>query len=121
MTTQAISTITTIPAQAIDPGIMYLPQRKFGHVVCFLELEINRTREAEVVADILDGQHIDIVKVIAVDLANGTSWDATREIADEIFNHLIRTGSNVQPHLIDFLEANIAYSELAPYLRHLAA
>ena len=81
----------------------------------------SRMRRAELVADILDAQHEDVVRVLAVDIQTGTSWDATREIADDVFNHLIQTGSNVQPWLVDFLEANISANELAPYMRRLAA
>jgi len=109
-----------IPAIAINPEPLFIPflDRKKNYTP---EMETSRMRRAELVADILDAQHEDVVRVIAVDVESGTSWDATREIADEVFNHLVRTGSNVPAWLIDFLEANISYNELTPYLRHLAA
>lgn len=119
-TTILSAAIPAAPA-SIDTGIMYIPFLKFGHIRYVPEREIGRLREGELVADMLDAQITDVVRVLAVDLIHCTSWDATRDIADSIFNHLIRTGSNIPPYLIDFLEANISMNELAPYLRKLAA
>ena len=121
MTTQATNTISMIPLLALQPEPLFIPFLKFGKISYCPELEPSRMRRAELVSDILDAQHEDVVRVIAVDVENGTSWDATREIADDVFNHLIRTGSNIQPWLVDFLDANIAMNELAPHLRQLAA
>lgn len=121
MTTQAISIPSMIPAQMSAPEILYIPQVRFGKVIHIPELEIGRLREGELVSDMLDGQITDVVRILAIDLVHCTSWDATRDIADAVFNHLIRTGSNVPAWLVDFLEANIAMNELAPYLRRLAA
>lgn len=114
-----IPSVVTPPAPAsTDADIIYIPQVKFGKVGYFPEIEIGRTREGELVSDILDDQITDIVRVLAIDLANGTSWDATRDIADLVFNSLIRSGSNVPEFLVDFLSDNIAMNELAPYLRN---
>lgn len=122
MTTQALPIPSMIRPETIATAeIMYLPIKKFGKIPYFGEIEMTRSREGELVADMLDAQHTDVVRILAVDLAHCTSWDATQDIADAIFNHLIRTGSNVPEWLIDFLEANISSNELAPYLRRLAA
>lgn len=121
MTTQAISIPSMIPAQAIAPEILYIPLIRFGKVTHIPEIEIGRLREGELIADMLDAQITDVARVLAIDIVHSTSWDATRDIADAIFNHLIRSGSNVPEWLVDFLEANIGMNELAPYLRQLAA
>lgn len=121
MTTQAISTITMIPGLSLQPEPLFIPFLKFGKITYCPELEPSRMRRAELVSDILDAQHEDVVRVLAVDIESGTSWDATREIADDVFNHLIHTGSNVPEWLEEFLEANIDMNELAPHLRQLAA
>ncbi len=121
MTTQAIVIPSMIPAQAIAPEILYLPLVTFGRVVHTTEREISRLREGELIADMLDAELTDVVRVIAIDIVHCTSWDATRDIADAIFNHIIHTNSNIPAWLISFLEDNISMNELAPYLRHLAA
>ena len=121
MTTQAIVTPSMIPAPVAQPDILYIPQLLFGKILYFPEMEVGRTREAELVADMLDAQIVDVVKIIAIDEASGDCWNATTEIASAIFTHLIRTGSNIPEWLVDFLEANIPMSELAPYLNQLAA
>ncbi len=121
MTTQAISIPAAIPTPAPTPEILYIPLIRFGKVTHIPEIEVGRLREGELIADMLDAQIIDVARILAIDLVHCTSWDATRDIADAVFNHLIQTGSNVPEWLVDFLEANIAMSELAPYLRQLAA
>jgi hypothetical protein len=120
MATQINVIPSMIPALSIQPEPLFIPflDRRKNYTP---ELETSRMRRAELVSDILDAQHEDVVRVLAVDVQTGTAWDATREIADDVFNELIRTGSNVQPWLVDFLEANISANELAPYLRRLAA
>ena len=120
MATQIGTIVSTIRGMSLQPEPLFIPflDRKKNYTP---EMETSRMRREELVADILDGQHSDVVRVLAVDVESGTSWDATREIADDVFNHIIRTGSNVQPWFLDFLEANINMNELAPYLRRLAA
>lgn len=122
MNTQAIGFSSTLSVPATPPeAVLYIPFVTFGHVIHTTEREISRLREGELIADMLDAQLTDVVRVIAIDVVHCTSWDATRDIADSIFNHLIRNGSNVPEWLVSFLEDNIAMSELAPYLRRLAA
>lgn len=111
-----------IPAMSIDAGaVLYIPLVRFGHAMHTTERELGRLREGELIADMLDAELTDVARVIAVDLIHCTSWDATADIADAIFNHIIRTGSAIPAWLVDFLESNITTSELAPYLRRLAA
>lgn len=121
MTTQAISIPSMIPAQSPEPEVMYIPQKKYGKISYFMEIEQGRTREAELVADIIDGEILDISRILAVDLENGSSWDATKDIMDAVFCSLIRSGSNIPAWLISSLEDHIPMNELAPYLRRLAA
>ena len=75
-------------------------------------------RGGELVADILTGEHLDeVVFAHAYDLGAGICWDATREIADDVFNSVLKAGEGIPDHLVAFLEANIDMSELAPHLR----
>jgi len=122
MTTQAISTIiipSMIPTCVIETDtVEFIPYIRMGKVTYTPEREVGRNREGEIVADILDGQLTDVVRVIAFDEKDGTCYNATRDIADQVFNALIRSGSNVPEYLADFLHENIADREIAPYLRN---
>lgn len=50
----------------------------------FPEMNTGDTTRATIVADIASAQHEDIKRIIAVDLANGKCWDASREIALDV-------------------------------------
>jgi len=112
-----------IPASAVKIEPIFIPVLRFGHEDYVPEINMARTRRGEVVADILSGEfRHDVIQILAVDLAGRESWDATQEIADDVFNSLIREGEGVPEHLVSFLEDWISMNELAPFLkRRLAA
>jgi hypothetical protein len=109
---------TIVPTQ---PDVVYVPYlrdplKKAASYVP--ELDSSRMRRGELVADILAGEHHHgVAYVHAYDIAAGTSWDATREIADDVFNAVIKAGEGPPEHLVGFLEDHIAMTELAPLLR----
>lgn len=124
MTTQAILIPTTlappsmIRASVIETDtVMYFVELNFGKTPYFPERNSAHTVWDMVIADMLDAELTDVKRIIAVDLENKGSWDATREAADEIFTRLVRSGSNIPEWLVDFLHEHIADREIAPYLR----
>jgi hypothetical protein len=87
--------MTQIARTTIRPAtpapVHYFPEvhSGFDGELYFPELGVGDTTFATIVADIASAQHEDIVRVIAVDLANGRSWDASKEIAKEVLHQVI--------------------------------
>ena len=98
---------TTIPP-AVAPSVFYIPEvftRDGGPY--FPELNASDTTKATIVADIASAQHEDIVRVIAVDVANGKSWDASKEIAYEVLQTVISEHGEVPRWCLEFLHEHL--------------
>src|SRR5215204_7618825 len=53
---------------------------------------------------LMDGQYNDPVRIVCFNTAQGTSRDATLEIAQEIQERVSRKGEEISPGLRDFIE-----------------
>lgn len=84
----------------------------------FPERDTSDLTRAETVKDIRTGQYEDVSRVIAVDLADGRAWDATRDIARDILNEL---DEPPLPFLQDFLECALGVGVVASVLREMEA
>lgn len=109
MAPQADSTITTIAPDrpTATPAIIYLPEINLRGGNIFPELRTGDTTKATLVADIASAQHDEVRRVIAVDVANGTSWDASKEIAGLVLDAILVDYSRVPAWCIDFLEEHL--------------
>lgn len=107
--TQANSALTTIPASrpTATPAIIYIPEIHLRGGNIFPELRTGDTSKAAIVADICSAQHDEVRRVIAVDLASGTSWDASKEIAGLVLDAILVDYSKVPAWCIDFLEEHL--------------
>ena len=56
------------------------------------------------IRDLMDGQYNNPVRIVCFNTAQGTSRDATLEIAQEIQDRVSRKGEEISPGLRDFIE-----------------
>jgi hypothetical protein len=56
------------------------------------------------IRDLMDGQYNNPARIVCFNTAQGTSRDATLEIAQEIQNRVSRKGEEISPGLRDFIE-----------------
>jgi hypothetical protein len=105
---QAIQTATTIPSAPPAPSILYIPEihNRRGEVY-FPELRTYDTSKHQIVADIASAQHDDVRRVIAVDVASGSSWDASKEIAGLVLDVVLQDEGRVPRWCVDFLEEHL--------------
>lgn len=100
----------TIPSgvSTVTPAVIYIPEihNRRGQVF-FPDLRKGDTAKATIVADIASAQHEDVRRVIAVDLAAGTSWDASKEIAGLVLDSVLAEDGRVPVWCLDFLEEHL--------------
>lgn len=106
MAIQAASTLAPIRPPVVEP-VRYFPEaynftrgpysgiRSLSGTY-FPELRTGDYTKATIVADIASAQHEDIKRVIAVDLASGKCWDASKEIAWDVLE-IFRTDRDEIP------------------------
>lgn len=107
---QAIQSTTTIPSATrptATPAVIYLPEVYSIGGNYFPELRTGDTTKATLVADIASAQHDDVTRVIAIDPASGTSWDASKEIAQAVLDVILVDYSRVPAWCEDFLERHL--------------
>lgn len=125
MAIQAGLALTTIRGRSQAPQperIIYIPEVHSGFGVdpldeyrtqnYFPELKMSDTTKATIVADIASAQHEDIRRVIAIDLANGKSWDASKEIAQEVLEILVSEDGHVENWARGFLEEHLGVAHV---------
>lgn len=125
MAPQASSALTMIRPVSV-PAVIYIPEVHSGFngdQSYFPELKRSDTSKAAIVADIASAQHEELRRVIAVDLANGTCWDASSEIAADVLEALRQDYDEVPRWARGFLEDHlgIAHVNLAEREWHEAA
>lgn len=109
--TQANAVPTTIlrPPAHFAPAVFYIPEihhnSRGGNY--FPELNLHDTTKATIVANIASAEHEDVSRVIAFDVAAGTSWDASKEIASLVLDQVIAEYGKVPAWCVDFLEENL--------------
>jgi hypothetical protein len=104
---QAIQSTTTPTRPTATPAVIYLPEVYSVGGNYFPELRTGDTTKATLVADIASSQHDDVMRVIAVDPASGTSWDASKEIAQAVLDVILVDYSRVPAWCEDFLERHL--------------
>lgn len=95
---------------AIALAVQYLPEihsAKYG--TYFPELRTGDTSKATIVADIASAQHEDIRRVIAFDLDAGTSWDASKEIAQAVLDAVLGERYGVPDWCKEFLHEHLGW------------
>lgn len=92
----AAKSILYIPQLADHPGKTYIPELSHGD-----------TTLHTIVADIAGAQHDDVVRVLAVDLAAGTSWDASKEVAAHVLDIVLTEHGHVPAWCIDFCQEHL--------------
>lgn len=123
MTTQASYIYTSIPsvavkhkadaeaAKAAEKATIYLPMIQDGPrsagKTYLPELRNGDMTLHTIVADIASAQHDDVVKVIAIDLASGTSRDASKEVAHLVLDAVLEEEHHVPDWCRDFLEEHL--------------
>lgn len=112
MTTQAIF-YTSIPSVAVKMAtpnpVLYIPQlADHGPGKTYIpELSHGDTSLHTIVADIAGAQHDDVVRVLAVDLAAGTSWDASKQVAEHVLDIVLTEHGHAPKWCIDFLHEHL--------------
>lgn len=106
MLTQAIST----SAIQLNTTIRPFPTAHYFVVIAdptgdyIPESSISELCRDCVISDIAGGQHRNVRRVIAADLATGKTWDASKEVAREVLNQCIDIDGEIGDWCIDFLE-----------------
>ena len=95
------------PVDAPAEAIVYLPEIHSRGGSYFPELHTGDTSKATIVADIASAQHDDVRRVVAFDLIAGTSWDASKEIAQAVLDAILTDYARVPAWCIDFLEEHL--------------
>lgn len=98
--------LITIPARP-TPAVIYLPEVHSKGGNYFPELRTGDTSKHTIVADIASAQHDSVTRVIAIDIASGTSWDASKEIAQAVLDVILEDYSRVPAWCVDFLEEHL--------------
>lgn len=118
MTTQAIF-YTSIPSVAVKAAadakaaaaVIYLPQIQDGPrsegKTYIPELRRSDMTLHAIVADIASDQHDNVVSVLAVDLASGTSRDASKEVAHLVLDVCLEDEYHIPDWCRDFLEEHL--------------
>ena len=75
---------------------------RFG--MAFAETDINRANYKTAVADLMDGQHDDPLRVIMFNPANNRSEDVSHAVAQEIRRRFDLKGDDIPAELEDFLD-----------------
>lgn len=113
MASQAANTPTLIRAAASTAAVIYIPEiHSAKHGRYFPELGTGDTARDTIVADIASNQRDDIARVIAIDLANGKSWDASTEIADLVLDIVLAEHGGVPAWCEDFLEMHLGVTRV---------
>lgn len=104
-----VSTTTILPTvrPIATPAVIYLPEIHSVGGNYFPELRTGDTSKATIVADIASAQHDDVTRIIAIDPASGTSWDASVEIARAVLDVILLDYSRVPAWCEDFLERHL--------------
>ena len=87
--------LSTIPSKATATGILYLPEIHSRSGSYFPDIRRSDMTKAAVVSDIVSSQHDDVIRVIAIDIVNGKSWDASQEIAQAVLDDILNDYSTV--------------------------
>lgn len=110
---------TSIPSVAVKvaamaaaaKSIMYIPQLQDGprHAgkTYIPEMRTGDTTLHTIVADIAGDQHDDVIRVIAIDINSGSSWDASKEVAQHVLDIVLTEHSRVPEWCIDFLQEHL--------------
>jgi hypothetical protein len=106
---QATHTASILPEPAAVATQIYVPQqdscpRREGKTY-IPEIPFGRLGKAEVIADIASAEHEEVV--IGVDLSAGTSWDASKEIAQAVLELVLRDDDRTPAWCIDFLREQL--------------
>lgn len=131
MTTQAIF-YTSIPSVAVKAkkeaqdaaAILYIPQIQDGPRSAgkfyVPELRNGDMSLHTIVADIASAQHDDVIRVIAIDLASGTSRDASKEVAHLVLDAVLEDEYHVPDWCRDFLEEHLGVNYIRSAEREVA-
>lgn len=114
---------TTIPSATAapeSPAVLYFPEIRWrpGSVPFFPERDTNDTAKAKLVDDMISGEFDGVVRVYAMNIGAGSSWDASKEIAHAICDAL-PSGEPIPEHLMDFLENTLGCGQVAQIGREL--
>jgi hypothetical protein len=95
----------SITPQSPDERDVYLVFDDFGEQLgrAWPEADEHRTDRATVIADLLDGQYSDPIRVVAFNTSQGWSRDASHELADIIAQECWDVGFDVPPFLEQFI------------------
>lgn len=89
----------------IDDLSTYLVLEDFGpHGRAWRETDVNQTDLETVIADLLDGQYCDPVRIVGFNTAEGWSLDVSEDVAEEIRYRCDRQGIDVPTHLEAFMD-----------------
>lgn len=115
MTTQA-TFYTSIPSVAVKAAAaakavantLYIPQISEGHGKTYIpELRGNDTSLHSIVSDIAGAQHDNVSRVIAFDLGAGTSWDASKQVAEHVLDIVLTEHGRAPEWCIGFLHEHL--------------
>lgn len=108
MPASAFASIASIRVTA-PPPVIYIPEVHsfMDGQRYFPELRKGDCTKATIVADIAGAHHEDIKRIIAVDIANGKCWDASKEIAEDVLAALRVDHEEIPCWIRDFLEEHL--------------
>jgi hypothetical protein len=110
----------SISPSSPDDRDVYLVLDDFGQRIgrSWREMDEERTDRATVIADLIDGQYSDPIRIVAFNTAERWSRDVSEEIAELIATDCQRDGFDIPPSLERFVERQgVQVAQLALPLR----
>jgi hypothetical protein len=107
----------SIVPDGVDQNI-YLVVDDFGrHGRCYRETDVERADLETVIADLLDGQYNNPIRVIGFNTAEGWSQDVSADVADELRRRCDLQVRDLPSSIVDFVERHAGYVDRQLALR----
>ncbi len=98
----------SIVAQGFDADV-YVVLDDFGHIGrAYREVDENEADRGTVIRNLVGGQYSNPVRIVCFNTAQGTSRDATAEIAREIKERAEREGDELSLGLQEFIDYELS-------------
>lgn len=110
----ATHSTTLIRAAQNTAAIIYIPEifRPDDGWTGTPEMARSDQTKAMIVADLASAQHEYVSRVIAIDLASGKCWDASKEIAQAVLDITAAECSSTPSWCVEFLEMHLGINKV---------
>jgi hypothetical protein len=87
---------------------LYLVVNNFGNLgAAFPETDVDKADLETIIGDLMSGQYSDPVRVVAFNVAEGWSADASEDVAREILRRADLAGLKLSPSIGEFVEHHL--------------